>query len=178
MGISVTINLNGTIISDFTIMISGIIWRDMTVSGSDFWYSHTWNPAIVVILDMKRFWTSWPSNWDIISSRNFIYPSLPSHRRYLKLGRNAIIISLGSVEYWGNCLCDYGIRGLIIESSITVSIFNPFSILCLIIKLRTVIFLEHYNYFWFFAITHSIRTLSYQICQRHCTTWSYRTFPS
>ena len=36
MGIGVTIDINGTIISDFTTMLGGIIWRDMTVSSSDF----------------------------------------------------------------------------------------------------------------------------------------------
>ena len=37
MCISMTIDLNGKIISDFNIMIDDIIWREMTVSGSDFY---------------------------------------------------------------------------------------------------------------------------------------------
>ena len=70
MGIEITFDLSGAIISDFAIMIGGIIWRDMTVSGSDFWYSYAWNPFIIFILDRKPFWTSLSSNWDIILSGN------------------------------------------------------------------------------------------------------------
>ena len=60
MGIGVDIDLNGTIISKFTTMINGIILRDKSVSGSAFWYYHTWNPAIVVILDRKPLELPYP----------------------------------------------------------------------------------------------------------------------
>ena len=92
-----TIDLNGTIISFFAIMLGGIIWKDMMVSGSDFWYSHTLNPAIVVILDRKPFWNHQSINWDVVVSGHCINSYLPSHTWHLNLGSNAIFISLKSV---------------------------------------------------------------------------------
>ena len=86
----VTSNINGTIISYFPIMLGGILWKDMTVSGSDIWYSYTWSPVIVLILDKKPFWTYQSINWDIIVNGKFVVSSLPSHIWHLNLGVNAI----------------------------------------------------------------------------------------
>ena len=69
MGIVGTIDINVTIISEFTIVHGGIIWNDTVVSGSDFWYSHTLNPAIFVIMDRKPSWDFISSNRDIIRGR-------------------------------------------------------------------------------------------------------------
>ena len=93
MVIGMNIDPNGTIIPDFI-----IIWRDTIVSGGYCWCFHTWNPAIVVILDRKLFWNYKSSNWDIIFIGNNINSSLPSHTWYLNLGGDTITIGLGSVE--------------------------------------------------------------------------------
>ena len=110
MGISVTIDINDTIISDFTIMLGEIIWRDMTVSGSEFWYSRTWNPSIVAILDIKPFWTSLFGNWDIVVSDNCINSSFTSNTWYLNLGGNYIFIGMESVKFCDIWLCDLSIH--------------------------------------------------------------------
>ena len=126
--IGMTININGTIIYDFTIMLGGIIWRDMTVSGGDFWYSCAWNPVIAVILDIKPFLTSLSSSWDIIFSGNCINSYFHSHEWNLNLGGNAIIIGLGSVEFCYICLGDISIHVLSIVDYIRVSNFPPLAV--------------------------------------------------
>ena len=120
-------------------MLGGIIWRDMTFSGSDFLYSCTWNPSIVIILDRKPFWTSRSVNWGISVSVSCIKSSLPYHKWHLKLGGNAIIIRMGSVECWDIFLFDLSIHVWSIASSVTVSTFSTLAILYLIITYWTVL---------------------------------------
>ena len=49
-------------------MLSEIIWGDMKVYVSGFWYSHTWNPVTIIIMDRKQFWNSLYVKWGIIVS--------------------------------------------------------------------------------------------------------------
>ena len=78
----------------------------MLVSGSDFWYYHTWNPAIIAILDRKLFWIYWSSNIYIIVIGNWINSSLHSHTLHLNLNGNTIITRRVSVELCDRCMCD------------------------------------------------------------------------
>ena len=105
-------------------MLGGIIWRYITVSGSDFWYSYAWNPVIVVILYSKPFWTFLSSNWYIILSGNCINSYFHSHVWHLKLGGNAVIIGLGSVELCYICLCGISIHVWSIAISVHVPNFS------------------------------------------------------
>ena len=105
-----TIDFSGTIISNFTMMLGGIIRKNMTVSGSDFWYSPTWNTYIVVILDGKPFWNYQSSTWYIIVSGNWMNYSLTSHIWHLNLSRNDIFIGMESVEWCNICLWNLGIH--------------------------------------------------------------------
>ena len=124
-------------------MLGIIIWIDIKVYGSELWYPNNWNTTTVVILHRKQFWNNQPSNWNTVLSGNCINSSLPSHTWHLNLGRNAILIGLGSVEYCDSCLCDIGIRAWIIVCSITASNFNPLEILCLILTSWTLL-----DHFW------------------------------
>ena len=107
-----------------------------------FWYAHTWNTDIVVILDRKCFWTYWSTNWDIIVSGNSINSYFPSHPWNLNLDGNNIITGLGSVEFCNSYLCDIHIHVWSIVSSISVSTFPPLLILCLL--LTSWIVLDHF----------------------------------
>ena len=142
MGIEVTIYLKGNNISYFSIIFGGIMWRDMTVSGSTFWCSRTWNSAILVITDRKMIWTYGSSNWDIIVSGNCINYYFPSNMWYLNMVGNYIIIRLGSVECCNCYLCDLDIYVSIIARSIHVSTFPPLVIIFLFIASWTV--LDHF----------------------------------
>ena len=142
MVIGMTIDINDTIISNFAIMLGGIIWRYMPVSSGDYLYSHTLNPAIVIILNRKPFWTSLSSNWDIIVIGNYINSSLPSRTLHLTLVGNYITIGVVIVEYFDICLCAISINIWSIVSSIPVSDFPTISILCLILTYCTV--LDHF----------------------------------
>ena len=134
MCIRMTIDINGNIISDSTIMLGGIIWRDMRVSSSDFWYIHTWNTAIIAILDRKLFWTYQSSNLDIIVSVNWINSYFTSHVWHLNLDVHSIIIGLGIMEFCDSCICDLGTLVWSITSSGPVSSFLPLAILFLFLR--------------------------------------------
>ena len=133
MGIIVNIDLNGTNISNLTLMLGGIIWRETMVSGGGFWYFRTINPAIVFILDRKPFGTYWSSNRDIIVSDKCINYYLPYNMWHLYLDGDDIIIGMGSMEHCDSCLCDLGINVQSISSYVPVSTFPPRAIICLII---------------------------------------------
>ena len=105
-------------------MLGGIFKRDVTYSGSDFWYSHTWNPTIVIIMDRNQVWNYLSSNWDIIVSGNWINSYLPYHACNLNLGSNSIFIELVSAEWCDICLCTLSSHDLSIKSSVNVSAFN------------------------------------------------------
>ena len=142
MCIGMTIDPNGTILSDFIIMLGGIIWRDMTVSGSDFLYCHTLNPAIVAILDRKLFWTYQSSNWDIFVSGRWINSCFSFHAWHFNLGGNYIFIWMGSVKCCDSCMCFLIINAWSIASLISVSTFTCIVILCLLPTPWTV--LDHF----------------------------------
>ena len=138
--IGVNINLNVTIIANFTITVGGFIWRYITTYGNDFWYSNTQNPDIAVPYGIKPFWIYLSSNWGITVICNCINYYLHPLTWDFYPDNNTIIIGLGSLSCCDSWPCDIVIHVWSVEIYILISAFPSLAILCFLLKFQAVIY--------------------------------------